>query len=99
MNKANEALDKYFINAKQGQDKLEKRIKNIKAEGNVVNPNDPLKRCRSKRGYGQALNVALSLSELLPSECRIINLIGGPCTHGIGRTISIYFKQQMRSIS
>jgi hypothetical protein len=67
MNKSTEALDKYFLNAKLGLEKLEKRIKNIKAEGDIVNPNDPLKRCRAKRGYGQALNIALSLSELVPS--------------------------------
>ena len=49
------------------------------------------KRERAKRSIGQALNVAITLSELSPLPSRIVTLIGGPCTHGIGKVIGINF--------
>lgn len=90
--------DKYFVNLKTDADKLLKRIQKIKAEGSILNDSNPLTRCRAKRSSGQALNIALSINEYLSQQCRIINFVGGPCTHGFGRTVSTDFKHQMRSI-
>lgn len=67
----------------------------MKAEENfVVNP----QRSRAKRSLGQGLAIATSISETTLHPTRIITLIGGPCTNGVGQTISTDYKEQMRSI-
>ena len=89
---------KYMTKVKQNKDTIIRRIKKIKAEGDILYDNDPDRRCRALRAYGQALCIALSVCELSKLQCRIINTLGGPCTHGVGKVIGTSFKKHMRSI-
>ena len=51
------------------------------------------------RGTGQALNIAITLSELSPLPMRVVSLIGGPCTFGVGKVIGTDCHEVMRSIN
>lgn len=50
------------------------------------------------RGTGQALNIGVSICELSPIPVRIVSMIGGPCTYGVGKVISTDCHEVMRSI-
>lgn len=50
------------------------------------------------RGVGQALNISVTIAELSSVPPRIITLIGGPCTYGVGKVIGTDFNEQIRSI-
>jgi hypothetical protein len=75
----------------QFRDKIIKRVNDIKPDP-IIYVNE-----RNKAAFGQALNVAISLSEANVMTTRICMLVGGPCTHGPGKVIETNFKTQMRS--
>ncbi len=53
---------------------------------------------RSPRSTGIALNLAVSLTELIPSAIRIVFFSGGPCTIGEGKVVDQDYKNEMRSL-
>lgn len=62
-----EAASKYFVDIAAGIGRLERRIRQIKAEGDVRNDSNPDLRCRAKRAYGQAISLAIQLCENIHS--------------------------------
>lgn len=67
------------------------RIGNLRPE-NYVYVNERKHSC-----LGQAINIAVSMSEVSPMSVRAVFMVGNPCTSGPGMTISSNFKDQMRS--
>jgi hypothetical protein len=83
---SSDIIKKFLVPVDHYRSALIRRVKNIKADNKIyVNQ-------RKESCFGQALNIAICLSEISTICTRIVHLVGNPCTIGPGLTISTNFK-------